>query len=210
MMEDKMERFWLQVKAMKVLFFVPFIAYYCVIPLGVWAMSKGDDFYYDDALSEMCYLVVPFMCTWWLYLVLREYVEGDGREVLLLGKDALFSALMFLGLNVICIVPLFLIQQDAGMLVPELLIISIFMNGMTYFVAFYSKSITAAVFVVMLYSAFSNYSFINEQFEKILNPIQLQILRGGYFEENWSTYIGFLAAGVLFWFLGAVRSGRIE
>ena len=30
------ERFWLQVKGMRTLFFVPLAGHYCLVPLGVW------------------------------------------------------------------------------------------------------------------------------------------------------------------------------
>jgi len=81
---NMLERFWLQVKGMRTLFFVPLAGYYRLVPLGVWAMSNKPEFVLVDAISEMCYLVVPFLSTWWGYLVMREYIEGDGREVLLL------------------------------------------------------------------------------------------------------------------------------
>lgn len=216
MFEELFERFFLQIKSMGALFLIPFIGYFSLIPLGVWALSFDPEFVLCDAISEMCYLFVPFLSTWWLYLMLKEYVEGDGREVLLLGKTTIFSAVMFWILNMLCILPLlwveveYMYQYYIDNLMIELLIIIFFMNGLTYFLNYFTKSITVSMFIVILYTALSNYTFRNEQFSKVLGSVQLSVLQDVPYEDNMNGYIKFIFVGLVFWILGFFKSRKVD
>lgn len=216
MLEIFFERIWLQVKGMRTMFLVPLIGYFVFIPLGVWAMSANSNFVLSDAIMQMCYLLVPFLSTWWIYMIVKEYVEGNGREVLLLGKGTFFNALLFWLANVLCFIPLFYVDVDYRFypniiyLIEQLIIISFFMGGLAYFLNYFFKSITASMFVIILYTAVSNYRFSNEQFAKVLGRIQLTNLQDVPYNENYSLYEQFIIIGLIFWTLGKVKSGRIE
>ena len=214
---NMLERFWLQVKGMRTLFFVPLAGYYCLVPLGVWAMSNKPEFVLVDAISEMCYLVVPFLSTWWRYLVMREYIEGDGREVLLLGKGMASGAFLFWQLNSICFIPLLWVkvderfENDLVSLAAQLILISFVMNGLALFLSSFTKSITMSMLVIILYSALSNYTFHNAQFTKVFSPVQLTLLRDAFYDESGrSIYMKFILAGTVFWVLGVARCRKME
>lgn len=210
------ERLWLQVKGMRTMFLVPLIGYYCVIPLSVWAMSHGPEFSLVGSIIDICYLLVPFLSTWWIYLIVKEYIEGDGREVLLLGKGTLSSALLFWFLNILCFIPLNLIPVEAWHvrqivdLFVQLIIISFFMGGLAYFLNYFTKSITISMLVIILYTFISNYRFSHQLFANIFHPVQLTILQDVPYEDNLNGYIKFILAGVIFWVMGVVKSKRMQ
>lgn len=215
MFSNLFERFWLQIKSMRFLFFVPLIAYFCVIPLGVWAMSFNPEFDLGDSVSTMCYLVVPFMSTWWIFMVLKEYIDGDGREVLLLGRGTLFSAVLFQVINIVCFVPVFFVpmkdtfKSDMYHLFIQLLIISFFMGGLTYFCNYFTGSITISMLIAILYTAVSNYTFYNEHLSKMFGFVQLNTLKDVPCEDNLAGYWKFITAGAAFWVLGVIRSRKL-
>lgn len=210
------ERTWLQIKGMRTMFLVPIIGYYIVIPLGVWAMASKADAVLSDVIADMCYLVVPFLSTWWIYLIVKEYVEGNGREVLLLGKGTFLNAVIFYVANVLCFVPLFFVDVDDQYypdiiyLIEQLVIIAFFMGGLAYFLNYLIKSISASMFVIILYTAVSNYRFSHEQFSKVLGRIQLSNLRDVPYEGNYDLYGKFIVLGAVFWVLGVIKSKRME
>ncbi|MCM1245758.1 MAG: hypothetical protein NC293_08970 [Roseburia sp.] len=215
-MEILFERIFLQVKGMRTMFLVPLIGYFILIPVGVWAMVSGGEYVLMDALADMCYLLVPFLSTWWIYMIAKEYVEGEGREVLLLGKGTFFTSIFFWGVNVLCFSFLFFV--DVGYqftpnilyLVQQLIIISFFMGGLAYFLNYFTKSITASMFVIILYTGVSNYRFSNPKFVDILGKIQLTNLRDVPYNMNYGLYEWFIALGAVFWVAGIIRSKRIR
>nr|MBP3599117.1 hypothetical protein [Eubacterium sp.] len=210
------ERLWLQIKGMRTLFLVPFIGYYGIIPLYVWVKSYSSDFSPLNAVEEMGYLLVPFLSTWWIYLILKEYIEGDGREVLLLGKHTFLGAVLFWIINSICYIPvLYLKVEDFWAiarydLYVQLVIIAFFMGGFCYFLNYYTKSVTVSMLLVMLYSTISNYTFKDERFVKLFTPLQFTVLQEAPYDENYSSYFKFILAGLIFWILGVAKSRKME
>lgn len=202
MIELIFERTWLQIKGMKAMFAIPFVGYYVLIPLGVWAMSYSVDFVLSDAIAQMCYLLVPFLSTWWIYLMAKEFVEGSGREVLLSSSGGLINMLIYEFINMLCVIPLFYVRvsyifyPDVLYLIEQLLIISFFMGGLAYCLCYLLKNITVAMFVIVLYSLISNYHFSNERFISVLGKIQLINLQQVPYEENNNLYLHIFYLGV--------------
>ena len=95
-------------------------------------------------------------------------------------------------------------------LVEQLVIISFFMGCLAYFLNYLFKSITASMFVVILYTAVSNYKFSNKQFAKVLGRIQLTNLQEVPYDGNYGLYETFILLGLIFWVLGKIKSKRIE
>lgn len=212
-----LERFWLQIKAMGWMFFIPLVGYYCLLPLGVWAISNDPNFILFEGIADVCYLLVPFLTTWWLYMVLKEHMEGEGGEVLLMERGTLLNSILFFVLNVICILPLFWIQvgeryqEDMHHLIIQLIIIAFLMCGMTYFFVFFTRSVTVSMFAIIIYTAISNYVFQSDKFLKVFSSIQLSTLRDFMQEENFIIgYAKFILAGVAFWIFGIYCSRYIR
>lgn len=215
MIELIFERTWLQIKGMKAMFLIPFVGYYVLIPLGVWAMSHSTEFVLSDAITQMSYLLVPFLSTWWIYLISKEYVEGDVREVLLFDTGRTTNMLIYEIMNMLCVVPLFYVKvsykfyPDILSLIEQLLIISFFMGGMAYCLCCVIKNITGAMFVIMLYSMISNYRFSNEHFISLLGKIQLTNLQQVPYEQNSNQYYIYILLGCVCWIIGTLKSKRI-
>lgn len=216
MLENYFERIWLQIKGMRTMFLIPLIGYFGIIPLGVWLMTANSECVLYDAIMDMCFLLVPFLSTWWIYLIVKEYVEGNGREVLLLGRGTFFTAVFFWLVNVLCFIPLFFI--DVGYqftpyilyLFEHLVIISFFMGGLAYFLNYFTKSITASMFIIILYTAISNYRFSSEKFVSVLGKIQLTNLQEVPYDGNYSLYEWFIFLGIVFWTAGVFQSKKAE
>lgn len=215
MIELIFERTWLQIKGMKAMFAIPFVGYYVLIPLGVWAMSYSVDFVLSDAIAQMCYLLVPFLSTWWIYLMAKEFVEGSGREVLLSSSGGLINMLIYEFINMLCVIPLFYVRvsyifyPDVLYLIEQLLIISFFMGGLAYCLCYLLKNITVAMFVIVLYSLISNYHFSNERFISVLGKIQLINLQQVPYEENNNLYFTYILLGCVCWTIGTLKAKRI-
>lgn len=215
-MEIFLERMWLQIKGMRTMFLIPLIGYYCVIPLGAWVLSGGGTHHELEAFSKMCYLLVPFLSAWWILLITKESVEGNGREILLLGSSNLINAFLFVIANFLCLVPLlFLKENDPGFmrsfqnLFTEMVIVSFFMGGMAYFFIFITKNLTASLYVIVLYTAISNYSFMGDKILNVLGWIQLVNLEDVPSEGNYWLYAVYIMLGLAFFALGERRSKRV-
>lgn len=215
MIEQIFERTWLQIKGMKTMFAIPFVGYYVLIPLGVWAMSHSMNFVLSDAIAQMCYLLVPFLSTWWIYIISKEYVEGNGREVLLSSHGRLANMLIYECINMLCVIPLFYVRvsyifyPDVIYLMEQLLVISFFMGGLAYCLCYVLKNITAAMFVIVMYSLISNYRFSNEHFISVLGKIQLTNLQQVPYEDNNNLYFVYILLGCVCWTVGNLRAKRI-
>ena len=211
---DFFERFWLQIKSMKYMFFIPLLGYYGIVPLWVWAQSHRSDFYLFGSISEICFLIVPLLSSWWLLTYLKEYIEGAGREVLLLGKETFRSALILWAINVICFLPVLLVpnntifQDDATKLFLQLLILSFLANGLAYFLAYYSGSMTVTMLFILMYTALSNYTFAHEVLSKVFSPFMYSELENADFPDEIGVFVKFVLMGVFFWSFGAIKSKR--
>ena len=63
--------------------YLPFIVNYIVLPLFVVVCANAsymnkEDYYFAENGSYF----IPFMSVWWMILILQEYVEGIGSEVI--------------------------------------------------------------------------------------------------------------------------------
>lgn len=91
-------------------------------------------------------------------------------------------------------------------LAEQMVIISFFMGGLSYFLNYLTKSISVSMFIIIIYTAISNYRFSNEQFSKWLGKIQLINLRDVPYDGNDMLYWQFIVLGGVFWVLGVIKS----
>lgn len=84
---------FLNLKSMKFIYFVPLVFLFIVIPFFVKNYTAVHGYGYHTkflVFSEM-ERYIPFMASWWIIFGLREYVEGEGRELLRVYKNSLIS-----------------------------------------------------------------------------------------------------------------------
>lgn len=109
-----MKRFWIQSKGMGIMFFLPLLGYILFIPLCVMLINKDVEEAEQRFImaQQMCYQFIPILSTVRMYMFQREYVEGEGREILILGgKIPLFSFIYWI-LNLPFIWVAIYIQKD--------------------------------------------------------------------------------------------------
>lgn len=89
---NKFRLIYLNLKSLKLSYFVPIAAIFVYIPLMTYLYSLQ----YKDDISNLRFLtyiemqhIIPFFAVWWILFALREYIEGDGREVLRTYKSSI-------------------------------------------------------------------------------------------------------------------------
>lgn len=202
-----LERIYLLIRGMKFFFLIPFAGYYVLIPFVAWSLGRNT-MGTEDALervSEISYSLVPVLATWWNYMVHREYVEGDGREVLLLGGGVSTMTFLFYILNILSFLPVFLFFHDMESGIMDLFLqmslISFMTCGMAFFLTFMLKSISLSALAVMAFCVLSNVS------SERLQDYQFSMLRGNpeWFKDGEL----FLFAGIIFWIIGSVQAKKL-
>lgn len=153
-------RTFYHLKNLGALFFVPLLVIDGLMPLlGCLVYSQygaGERFY--AAILEFGQYMLPFASVWWSLFVLRDYLEGDGAEVLYANAHNDKFVDIFLLFAVSCVNIAITFAGYAAVL-PEVareLIriwsVCILYFGIIYFVGFLSKSTTGALLLVLLYT----------------------------------------------------------
>lgn len=207
-MVQMVERIYLQCRGMGILFWVPLIGYYIIVPSAGWILGQNplEDRDLLERITEVSYRLIPLLSTWWLFMVHKEYIEGDGKEILYLGKNILGQTIGFFLLNVLCYIPsVFILNfpaEQALELVFQLLVIMFLTCGMAYFLSFSLKNIPVSALVSMIFCTLSvlpDDRLFQYQFISLQN-------NGSWLEEG----VRFIIPGGIFWISGAVCSRRFE
>lgn len=203
-----LERMYLHIRQMGVLFFIPFLGYFILIPLTVCAMGlnpiKQESVM--DRMTSVCYSLVPILSTWWIYLIHKEFIEGEGREILILGKGICVLTGLFFVLNIFCFLPVFIVDKMSGSdgtasnLFFQMIVVSFMTCGMAFFLSFSLQSIPISALIVMSFCILSIVP--NEKFQEY----QFSVLQGdSLWHEN---AIPFIIAGGIFSILGIFRARK--
>lgn len=201
------ERIRIHIKAMRGMFIIPLAVYYILIPFAAYKLGKSP--VYETAgmaalFGEYMYNYVPAVSTLWLFLSLREYVQGQGGE--LLWNASAMTGLSFgiYLLQFICLLPaLILAQKDTELtgLVLQMMVIIFFMHGLAYFLCMVTGNIAAATLAVLVYSIFSTAVIGTHSFW-----YQYSVLH----RTDWLVYgCGYFLAGCLF-FMAAHAVAKIR
>lgn len=80
---------------MGVVFFVPYLFIFLVLPFATYMENlSGNDFdnlyYYSFVLIQ---ILCPFFSIWWSLLGFREFIDGRGKEILLVYKKSILAEL---------------------------------------------------------------------------------------------------------------------
>ena len=202
-MTEILERCYLQGKSMKLLFFVPFLAFYVLIPLYSYMNKIANDFTYFDSMQDTCLRIVPIACVWWIYLILEEYIEGDGNEVLILKGGIITVVGNYFCLNILCYLPIFLLgsspeNEPLDLFLP-LCILTFFMYGLVLTVSFLFRNISMAILVVLFYAVYNTLNF---------RDIDLPFL---YIDMYGTDYAApFLIIGCILWGISIKLSKKLQ
>lgn len=150
----------LHLKGMGLLFWIPVAMVYGLIPLiAVLTCRKyGISGEFVTNVIQFSLLLIPLFSCWWAIFLLREYLEGDGNEILYVcrakgkGADVLFTFIVyFVGVLIQYSVYIALMPRMA-LEVVRLLCISLFYLGLSYFLMFLTRSTAVTVMAVLVYT----------------------------------------------------------
>ena len=207
-MTEILERCYLQGKNMKVSFFVPFFAFYILIPLYAYVQNILNDFTYFDSVTFSSLDIVPVACVWWIYLILKEYIEGDGNELLILKGGIMPVIGYYFCLTILCYLPVFLLgifcEEEPMELFLPLCLITFFMYGLVLAISFLFRNISMAVLVVLVYSIYNTLFF---QFMEGELPLQYTEMYGSYWTDDAPP---FLIIGCILWGISIWKSRKLQ
>lgn len=189
---------FIQLKTMGKLFYIPLICLFVVLPV-IYILSYHAEGVDGIATSTIIIgqILVPLFSAWWVLMVLREYVESDGNEILFVygQKSQAVSVVLLWLFYVICtgIQYAFLSVKlpSAGLDFIHASLVSGLYVGFTYFFVYLTKSIAISFIPLLLYSVFC---FMNPEIIGFTSSIS-------WFEIA-SKYLPQFLLGIFFFFLG--------
>ena len=155
-------------------------------------------------LAEVSYLLVPVFSVWWLYLSLKEYLEGEGNELLVMSGGVGAVSGVFFCATVMSFLPVFLFYDNSMDEITDLflqmVVVSFLMYGLVLASAFLFRSVAVAILATLCYailgtSAVEGLSLI------VYGRMQGRVM---WFHEA----IPLVVLGVVFWVYGICRSKR--
>ena len=194
------EKIYLQWKGLGRIKFLPFIANYIILPIFV-LVCAGTSIIYDEGFyfSQYGVFFIPFMSVWWIIMVLQEYVEGTGSEVIrMYDRIKLPEIMIYFLFYLVLMLPLFTIANkcwDTNM--DEIILMvtqCVFYLGIAYFMIFTFNSILGAIIPILTYTLFSM-SIIGDVIEKF----QINDFRNS---------IGYVVVGSILIILGIIEKKR--
>lgn len=151
--------------------YLPFIVNYIVLPLFVVVCANAsymnkEDYYFAENGSYF----IPFMSVWWMVLILQEYVEGIGSEVIrIYDKNKMLEMFFYFAIYILSIIPISVFAVKIWKVdvdtIEMFMAQSVFYFGLIIFMTFTFRSILAAVVSVLGYTLLSQ-SILDEIWEK--------------------------------------------
>lgn len=151
--------------------YLPFIVNYIVLPLFVVVCANAsymnkEDYYFAENGSYF----IPFMSVWWMILILQEYVEGIGSEVIrIYDKNKMPEMFFYFAIYILSIIPISVIAVKVWKVdvdtIEMFMAQSVFYFGLIIFMTFTFRSILSAVVSVLGYTLLSQ-SILDEIWEK--------------------------------------------
>ena len=153
-------------KNIKSLFWVPVVLLLIVMPVVVGALYNAMADQESIALQNILTIfqqIIPLFSTWWLVFILREYIDGDGAEILYTYESVYRSKLGVVLLTLACY--LLVLAADylllsvlylkwAGLIwidFVKMSIICLFFNSFVYLIMYLLRSTTAGIICSILY-----------------------------------------------------------
>lgn len=206
------QRCYWNLKSLKLLFWIPVIVVNLVLPAlnYVCYRQNGVGAYMQVDIVEKALLLLPFLSVWWVIFVLREYVEADGSEVLYVCRsriklvDALCPFLLYLfNITLLYSVYIAIFPDVMPLEYARMLCICAFFFGLTYFLVYFTKSITITLLVNLVY-------YIVSELVPMRQPVfPVYKVNGDVTPELfYKLYLPLLAAGVLLGTAGVLINRR--
>lgn len=173
-------------KNLKIYYFIPLFILYVFLPIlsvGIVYMSGSIENSYFLIFREV-EKYIPILSSWWITFIFKEYIEGDGNEILYCvdesGKVKVFQILLILIWYIIHISILFLgysiFLDNVFLEFLKTVIQCLFFTSLLYMLIYTLKSTTISFMILLIYELFAifinseiaNYISIFENGEKII------------------------------------------
>lgn len=196
---------YFHLKSLKLLYFVPVAGLFLLLPFlsvgHVLSFGIGENAFYQTFAEMQRY--IPFLATWWVIFGLREYAEGNGKELLHVYKRSLlpdfFLIFFWYMIHVVLLVALYGIFFDGYWLDLCLFSIQALMfAGTTFFLMVVCKTIAIPFLINVFYEIFCMYS--NLDFLRYIN--MLSVPRVEHFTDLSVPYLPLLLFALLLVFAG--------
>lgn len=159
----KAEQIFLELKNMGVFVFGPIVI--CCLCLPLYFFYCENNPYYAPHLQEFIITksdyVIPIFSIWWLYFSMREYIEGDGRELLLTGrKSKCINCLIYYALYMVMLIPVMILYQrwiqKPWNMYGKYAIVCFFYCGVAYFLLFSLRSMAVSFLIQLVFTLLCN------------------------------------------------------
>lgn len=206
----KIRLLFLSFKNLKFYYFIPLLILYLLIPIDNILNVKT---YGLDAAESLIMItaqrLIPIISVWWIFCVLKEYIEGDGIELLYVYdnmkkiKTKMIDVLLIFVWYALHVCILFMIYS---FFFPNILcgyvivmIESFVLTGAFYFLIYTFKSTSISLMFILVYYFMSAFFSKNTVFELINifsvdQPLTLYLLV--------NKYIFVFAIGIMFFMIG--------
>lgn len=160
----QLEHLFLQLKGVGKLYFVPIIVLYILLPFILWADYSASGNSIDRIFVAQCNFFMPILSVWWVFLVMKEYVEGEGKEVLYLNEHSKFKEVIILYVYYVIHllfffgVALFFIPNVVFALFLQIILASFFYCGLGYLFLYLTQNISIAFLPLICYSIYCSNS----------------------------------------------------
>lgn len=195
-----MDRIVLQWKSMGKYKYVSFLYFYCILPITICFLKRIDPGGYLDYFEQLIMFFIPLFATWWISLVMQEYVEGDGRELLHIGNDGrLWDVIIFSLIYLISLFPLFIyvenIMPRAIIVIPIILAKSLLFVGISYFFCVLSSNVAVGIIINVTLGL-----FLEGRLGTVLGYMGL---------ENYISVLGYMSLGLCLLLCGKIIENKI-
>lgn len=172
------------------------------------ASGAGDSLYWS--ILQYTQWLMPLFSVWWVIFTLREYVEAEGYELLYVCKNKckFWDALLLFGMMLLDEVLVFgayslFWMPSVFKEVLRIICISVFYFGAAYFLIFLTRSLTAPLMALLLYTI-ANTIWMNQKFPLYYT---LQFLDGKQLSQ---TYLPLAGIGLILTGIGVLLNKRMS
>ena len=190
---------------------IPIAVIYVIIPfLNYCSYAKYgiSDSLYNNIISYT-QLFIPFFSALWSVLALREFIEGEGNEVLYINTRKIYLIFIdYLAAFFILLIPLYAVYyslfENMKLEFIKIMIECILFNSIIYAMMFLLNSVAIALSISIIYTI---YSFFHCFLGEGINIAYINLSNANY-TILLDTYVPMLIISVVIFAVAAVKSSR--
>lgn len=208
----KLRLLFLSFKNIKVYYFIPLFVIYVFVPfinyLNIRTLGVEVSF---TLVMDTAQMLIPITSTWWIFCVLKEYIEGDGNELLYayenVRKTKVLDILIIFLWYCLHIALLFIVYSflydNIFIEYIRIIIQSFVLTAAFYFLIYAFKSTSISYMFILAYYMMTLF-FSKDTLLESVNMFSTKEVMSLYLFANKYFYV--LLAGIIFLILGMWRN----